>query len=187
MNRSSSGKKALKVGDDAVKASTGKAWAEWYAILDAAGASKLDHKSIVAVLSEKYSVGSWWRQMITVGYEQERGLRELHQGPKGYAVTSSKTIDVPLRTLFNAWKDEKARAHWLPKADFEIRKATSDRSMRITWIDKKTNVDVGFFPKGSHKSQVAVEHGKLPDANAVAKMKSFWSKALETLKANLEA
>ena len=187
MKKTSSGKRALKVSDDAVKARTGKAWPEWYAILDAAGAKKLDHKSIVAILNKKHSVGSWWRQMITVGYEQERGLRQLHQGPKGYAATASKTINVPVGSLFNAWKDQKARAHWLPKADFEIRKATPGRSMRITWVDKKTNVDVGFFPKGSNKSQVAVEHGKLPDAQAVARMKSFWSKALGTLKANLEA
>lgn len=162
-------------------------WAEWYVILDAAGAKKLDHKGIVAILSEKYGLGSWWRQMITVGYEQERGLRELHQRPKGFAATASKTINVSVQKLFNAWNNQMARAHWLPKASFEIRKATPGRSMRITWVDNKSNVDVGFFPKGSNKSQVALEHGKLPDAKAVARMKSFWSKALENLKANLEA
>jgi hypothetical protein len=187
MSKTEGAKRALKVGDDSVKARTGKAWAGWYAILDAAGAPKLDHKGIVAILREKHGVGSWWQQMIAVGYEQERGMRELHQGPKGYAASASKTCNVPVLALFKAWENKTVRARWLTKPDFEIRKATPGKSMRITWVDKKTNLDVGFFPKGSNKSQVAIEHSKLPDAKSVARMKTFWSKALATLKTNVEA
>jgi hypothetical protein len=57
--------------------------------------------------------------------------------------------------------------------------------MRITWGDG-TNVDVNFLAKGAAKSQVAVEHDKLPNAAAVAKMKALWGKALDSLKARLE-
>jgi len=42
------------------------------AILDKAGAKKMDHKQIVAYLSEQHQVGPWWQQMVTVGYEQAR-------------------------------------------------------------------------------------------------------------------
>jgi len=187
MAKSDAPKKLARMSDDAVKAKTGKTWAEWLKILDAAGAKQLDHKGIVGILSEKHKVGSWWRQMLTVGYEQERGLREVHQSPQGWSVSASKTVAVPVRTLYNSWLDQKTRDRWLPGGKFEIRKATPDKSMRITWTDKKTNLDVGFFSKADNKSQVALEHSKLAGAKDVARMKSYWSKALDRLKTLLEA
>ena len=187
MKKTTGGKRSLRMGDDAVRAKTGKTWAEWFAILDSAGAKKLDHKGIVAILTEKHTLPPWWRQMVTVGYEQERGLRVAHQSPQGFTANASKTINVPLMTLYKAWSDKKARARWLPKPDFEVRRATPGRSMRITWVDKKSNLDVGFVAKGNGKSQVALDHGKLPDASAVERMKKFWSKALQALKEKLEA
>ncbi len=63
----------LRIGDEAVRASTGKSWKEWYAALDEAGAAKLSHREIVAWLAEKHGVGGWWRQMVAVSYEQARG------------------------------------------------------------------------------------------------------------------
>ena len=45
------------MSDEAVKAKTGKAWKEWFAILDKAGASKLSHPEIVKYLSTEQAVG----------------------------------------------------------------------------------------------------------------------------------
>lgn len=187
MNKSKAPKKVARMSDDAVRARTGKTWAEWFKILDAAGAKKLDHKGIVTLLSTHHGIGSWWRQMLTVGYEQERGLREVHQTARGYSMSASRTVAAPLMTLYNAWMDPKTLDRWLPKTQFEIRKATEGKSIRITWTDKKTNVDVGFIPKANGKSQVALQHDKLTDAKAVARMKSYWAKALDRLRAQLEA
>ena len=36
-----------------------------------------------------------------------------------------------------------------------------------TWPDLRTNVEIYFYPKGHNKSQVVVQYGKLPDAQAV--------------------
>ncbi len=187
MEKSGGTKKVARMSDEAVRSKTGKTWAEWFKILDAAGAKKLDHKSIVAILSEQHGIGSWWRQMVTVGYEREHGLRQVHQNARGFSASASKTMAAPVMKLFNAWNDKKVRQRWLPKSDFEIRKATPGKSMRITWVDKNTNVDVGFFPKGKDKSQVAVQHDKLADSKAVARMKLFWGKALERLQKTLGA
>ena len=52
--------------------------------------------------------------------------------------------------------------------------------MRITWPDG-TSVDVGFMSKGAEKSQVAMQHGKLPDQAAVARIKDYWADRLEAL------
>jgi hypothetical protein len=62
-------KKSARMSDAAVQAKTGKTWDEWFKILDKAGGKKMNHKEIVAYLSEKYGVGPWWRQMVTVTYE----------------------------------------------------------------------------------------------------------------------
>src|SRR4029453_10412841 len=97
-----------RLSDAAVKAKTGKGWKEWFAILDKAGARKMTHKEIVHVLDSE-DVGPWWRQMVTVTYEQQRGLRDLHQKPEGYQVSISRTVKVPLSTLFKAFANEKSR------------------------------------------------------------------------------
>lgn len=68
-----------------------------------------------------------------------------------------------------------------------IRQATANKSMRITWVDNKTSLEVNFYPKGQAKSQLVVQHGKLPDAQAAAKMKIYWSKKLDWLKEFLKA
>ena len=34
----------------------------------------MNHKQIVALLYAKHNVGPWWQQMVTVTYEQARGL-----------------------------------------------------------------------------------------------------------------
>ncbi|MFL6261803.1 MAG: hypothetical protein ACJ76Y_19060 [Thermoanaerobaculia bacterium] len=177
-------KQSERMSDEAVRAKTGKTWDEWFAILDAAGAKTLGHKEIV-VLVGQHGVGSWWRQMVTVTYEQARGLREKHQTASGYTANASRTIGVPVDRLFEAWSDAALRRRWLPDAELTIRKATPGKSLRISWGDG-SNVDVGLVSKGESKSQIAVEHAKLPDAEAVARAKGYWKQALDRLQQVLE-
>ncbi len=53
--------------------------------------------------------------------------------------------------------------------------------MRVTWKDGKTSLEINFYPKGDSKSQIVVQHSKLPDSKAAAKMKTYWGKALDGL------
>ncbi len=177
---------APRMSDAAVKAKTGKTWPEWFKILDKAGGKKMSHQEIVAVLSQQHGVGPWWQQMVTVTYEQARGLRAKHEKPGGYQISVSRTVAASISKVYKAWHDEKTRQLWLP-ASITIRKATANKSMRITWTDGKTSVEVGFYPKGAGKSQVAVQHSKLPDAKTAARMKTYWAKALDRLKALVES
>jgi uncharacterized protein YndB with AHSA1/START domain len=175
-----------RMSDEAVKTKTGKTWKDWFAILDKAGARKMSHQEIVKFLNTKHDVGPWWQQMVTVTYEQARGMRELHQKPGGYSISVSRTIDVPLAKLYKAFANEKSRQMWLNEDGLMVRKATANKSMRLNWNEGKTSVEIGFYPKGENKSQVAVQHSKLPDAKAGAKMKSYWAKALDRLREALE-
>jgi hypothetical protein len=175
-----------RMSDAAVQSKTGKTWKEWFAILDKAGAKQLTHQEIVKYLNTKHGVGPWWQQMVTVSYERARGLRDLHQKPGGYEISVSRTINVPISMLYNAFADDKARNAWLPEQGLAVRKATANKSMRVTWNDVKTSLEISFLAKGDDKSQVVVQHSKLPNARASTTMKTYWRKALDRLRASLE-
>jgi uncharacterized protein YndB with AHSA1/START domain len=172
--------------DEAVKAKTGKTWPEWFAQLDAEGAKKMSHKEIVAVVRGKYGVGPWWQQQVTVVYEQSRGLRDKHETPAGFQASVSRTFNAPAAEVFKAWKEPRTRARWLNEPGLIVRKATPDKSLRITWADGQTSVDVGLYPKGEAKTQVALQHSKLANATAVKRQKAYWAEALARLKEQLE-
>lgn len=174
------------IGDDAVKAATGKTWSQWLKSLDAAGAKGKSHKEIVAIVAGAFDIGPWWQQMVTVGYEQARGLRKKHERPDGFSVSGSKTVSVPVATLFQAWNDSRKRKTWLGDHAIRVRTATAPKSMRITWSDKASTLTVNFYAKGADKSQVALDHMKLPDEKQAAKFKKFWSQRLDQLKSALE-
>ncbi|MDX6612093.1 MAG: hypothetical protein QOD75_1279 [Blastocatellia bacterium] len=185
---------APRMSDEAVKAKTGKDWAGWFKILDQGGAQKMSHQEIVALLSSKHSVGPWWQQMVTVTYEQARGLRAIHEKPGGYEISVSRTIAVPVSKVFKAWQNAKTGGRWISEpgasatgSPLVIRKATANKSLRLTWTDGKTIVGVAFLAKGTGKSQVVAQHSKLPDAKAAARLKKFWAGALDRLKELMES
>jgi uncharacterized protein YndB with AHSA1/START domain len=175
-----------RMSDEAVRAKTGRTWTEWLAALERAGASKLTHQQIVAYLKGEHRLSAWWCQMVTVTYEQAKGLRDKHEKPSGYEIGVSKTIAAPLSRLFRAWEDRKIRDKWLEDPGFVIRKATPGKSMRITWVDGKTSVDAGFYMKGDGKSQISVQHGRLGSAREAARLKTYWAEQLGKLKELLE-
>jgi uncharacterized protein YndB with AHSA1/START domain len=69
--------------------------------------------------------------------------------------------------------------------DFQVRKATPNKSLRIIWSDG-SSVEASFSAKGENKSQVTVQHSRLPDAEQAERMKAFWADALGKLNRYLE-
>lgn len=186
MPKTTTDPKMQRMSDEAVKAKTGKNWKEWFAILDKAGAKKMSHQEIVKYLNSEQGVGPWWQQMVTVTYEQARGLREKHQMPGGFEISVSRTINAPLTKLFKSVANEKTRKAWLAADGLTIRTATPNKSIRGIWIDGKSSIEFAFLSKSDDKSQVVVTCRKLPDAKAAAKMKTYLGKALDRLRASLE-
>jgi len=83
--------------------------------------------------------------------------------------------------------DSVQRTRWLEDTEFAIRKATPNKSMRITWVDGKTNLDVSFTAKYPEKTQITIQHNKLPSSEDAEKMKVYWAAMLETLEKYLTA
>jgi Activator of Hsp90 ATPase homolog 1-like protein len=170
------------VSDDAVKKATGRDWDGWISALDRAGAATRTHKDIAKLLREQLGVESgWWAQTISVGYEQAKGLRDVHQTLDGYVAGASRTLPVSAEAIYAAWTDARRRKAWLTEP-FAVSKSTPGKSVRIDWPDG-SRVDVYLVPKGASKTQVAIQHSKLPDQHAVAMRKAFWKEALDRLQA----
>jgi hypothetical protein len=167
--------------DAILKEKTGCTWERWVKALDRPKAYTWPHREIAKYVQEKYKVPGWWAQTVTVGYERIKGLRAVGQRRDGgFEINKSKTFAVPLGRLYRAWSEARTRARWLPGVDLTVRTATREKSMRITWPDR-TSVVVDFSRRGSAKSQVALAHGKLPDGDSAARMKSFWTERLTEL------
>jgi hypothetical protein len=132
-------------------------------------------------VSEKYKVASWWTQTVTVGYERIKGLRARGQRRDGsYEASKSRTFNVPVTMLFDAWADASVRKRWLDGANVKVQTATAPKSMRLGLSDG-TIVAVGFISKGATRSSVAVQHTKLPDRATADRIKRYWSERLDAL------
>jgi hypothetical protein len=179
---------AAGISSEAVQAKTGKSWDQWFALLDKAGAHKWPHKDIAKFLYSEHDCASWWGQMITVGYEQARGLRVKNQLCSGeFSTNASKTFAAPVAKLFQYWEEHTLRSEWLPdSARITMRKAVANKSMRITWHDN-TLVEINFTAKDETRSQAAVQHRKLEGPQDVARLKAYWAKALSKLNGLLVA
>ena len=173
-----------QVGDAALNARTGRTWEQWLARLDRRGARNLDHKGIVALLQDD-DLSPWYRQMIAVVYEQERGLRAVHEKPDGFEVSRTRTVAAPVDAVWRAWNDARQRGRWLGKVAWTVRTRTAPKSMRITWEDGRTHVGVMLTPVDGSRTRVAVQHGKLRDAVEAERRKAWWAARLDALVALL--
>jgi len=175
-------KKVAGMSDAAVQSKTGKTWREWLATLDKVGANKMTHRDIARLVHARYpKIGGWWAQMVTVGYEQARGLREVHQKVGGYSASVSRTVAAPVGKLYKAWTDAGLRRRWLGSAKFTITTATRNKVLRIKWPEGDTRVGVYFLPKGPRRCQMSLQHDRLAARSHVAQKKDFWGRAFARL------
>jgi hypothetical protein len=167
------------MSDASVSKRTGHTWAQWVGLLDREGAAEKTHREIAQHVSS-LGAGSWWSQMVTVGYERIRGLRDKGQRRGGgYEATKSRTFHVPVKRLFDAFANAPTRRLWLP-VKVTVRSATPHKYMRLKWDDDRP-VQVGFLEKGKDKSSVAIAHQKLPDKSAADAAKKAWSEHFDRL------
>ena len=137
-------------------------------------------KTQARCLSEQHEVSGWWAQTVTMEYERERGLRDVHQTARGYDVSVGKTIPAPIEALFAVWNDDSQRDIWLG-APMKVGKANLNRSMRLETGSRGSDLAVSFYSKGEDRCQVVVQQTKLADCNEVEEQRTFWKDALAGL------
>lgn len=169
------------VSDEALENATGKVWEEWFAVLDAADATKMSHKEIAQWLNDNHIESGWWCQSVTVGYEQARGIRKVNQKLDGFTVSVSKTLPLAVSPVYEAWAEAVERSKWLPDSvKLDVTTARQDKSIRGRW-DGTSVIAVSFTPKGDSKTQVVVQHERLAAEGDVERMRSHWKGALAAM------
>jgi uncharacterized protein YndB with AHSA1/START domain len=175
------------MSDEAFRAGSGRPIGEWLGILDAWGATDRTHTEIARWLVAEHEIGGWWAQSVTVAYERARGMRAKHERATGFYGTVTRTVGASPERITDAFTDAGTRAAWLPDAPMRQRTATRGRGARFDWDDPPSRVVVALVEKGPSKTQVAVTHERLPDADAVARVKELWRERLSALKELLES
>jgi hypothetical protein len=168
------------MSDEAVKAKTGKDWKAWFALMDKAGANRLTHGDIAALLHDTYKVPGWWSQMVTVEYERARGLRVKFQTADGFTLNASKTLPVALAKLYRALNDAKTRSRWFPKGKYEITSTTDLKYFRAKW-EGDTRLEINTYARGEGKAQITVQQSRFASEKSMEAMRAEWKKALEKL------
>jgi hypothetical protein len=177
--------KLAGMSDEKVAKATGCDWEKWVYVLDRAHAAEMSHRDLARHIRDKYQTPDWWTQTVAVGYERIRGLRARGQQRSGtWAINKSKTLPVSMAALFAAFRDARKRRKWLD-AKLTVRTATPNKSMRIAWEDG-TAVDIGFYPRGAAKSQVALSHRLLASKADADRMRVFWTERLAALAGMLQ-
>ena len=168
------------VSDAAIVARTGRTWSAWIEALDDAGARELSHTDIALLVHERFGVGDWWAQSVTVGYERLTGKRANLQKAGGFAASGSLTVAADVGRLYDAAVDAKQQRKWLPTG-VVVHKATRPKSLRATAADGSKSISFYFYAKGAGKSQVTAQQEKLATQAAALKLKKTWAESLRKL------
>jgi hypothetical protein len=108
-------------------------------------------------------------------------MRAPHQTSEGFQVGVSKTFQVDVGTLFQAFADSRRRSRWLERGTLKVRTAQEGKSARFDFRDGSSRVIAGFTAKGPAKSTIGLSHERLPNAEAVQEMRAFWKERLAHL------
>jgi uncharacterized protein YndB with AHSA1/START domain len=176
----------LMTSDEAMRRATGRGHAEWFALLDAWGATTHTHTEIARWLSVAHGVPGWWTQNVTVNYERARGMRAPHEMDDGFSISVTRTIAADPERIMSAFTDTSVRKRWLRAAGMHQRPTRAALTARFDWAEPPSRIVVTVAPKGPGKGLVAVAHEKLPDARAAERSKAAWRESLAALKALLE-
>lgn len=196
-----------KISDERVETRTGKSWAQWFRILDRWGAAKKGHTAIAAWLHQTHELPPWWSQMVTVRYEQERGLRDKHERTDGYGISVTRLVAATATRAFDALTEPADLSRWFTRgarANVEVGGSYSNhdgdrgrflavarpRRLRMSWENEKhapgSVVEFTLASAGRGKTQVEVTHSRLASRRDAEKMKEAWSWALDSLRSYLE-
>ena len=172
--------------DDATIRAPGRAQADWYALIDAAGIAAKGHTAIARWLVAEHGVGGWWSQSITVGYERARGLRAKGQMADGFTVSATRTIGTRPERVLDAFDRPEERARWLPDVVLTRRRTKASHTARFDWDEPPSRVVVWATPRPDGRTTVTISHEKLPDAATGERMQALWRAGLVRLAAALE-
>jgi uncharacterized protein YndB with AHSA1/START domain len=207
MTEATRGERMLdRISSESVREATGHGWEEWLETLDAAGALEWDHKEIVAYLKREHgeTTTAWWRQSLTVGYEQARGKRVVGEtADTGFQVGVQRSVAADAQEAWelltarpDLWLGEGASValvegerYELPGASGEVRVVKPGDRLRMTWQpegwEAPATLQLTLSESASGKTAITAHLEKLPDAAARDEMRARWRETLDRIAAQI--
>ena len=168
------------MGDEALRAATGRGWNEWCDILDAWPGRTQGHGAIATHLRDAYGVDGWWAQTVTVGYERITGLRLPYQRPDGtFSAGKSRTVTTDAHALRALLLDDADRSDLFPGLETQLRSRATSRNVRIA-IGPGT-AEIAIEPHDGGRAKVAIQHARLPSPAEVERWKDYWDEWLSAI------
>jgi uncharacterized protein YndB with AHSA1/START domain len=201
-----------RLAPGAVREGTGRDWADWLFMLDAAGARSWDHRGIVEFLEREHSeVSAWWQQSLAVAYERARGKRVVGQtSDVGFQIGAQRSVAAStghvwevLVTRPELWLGAGARVVFEPGREYEVPPGEStpgahgeirvvkpgDR-IRMTWQPDDwpapATLQITLTPAAPGKTRLNAHLEKLPDARVREAMRGLMRAAMERVAAAAE-
>jgi hypothetical protein len=167
------------VGDEAVREATGRDRAEWFTLLDEAGAATWKHKDIATWLVTEHGVDAWWAQNVTVAYEQASGIRQPGQRQDGsFEASASRTVALgttdALRALAAVVGQE------LDVEPLSLNLTAKHPTARFP-LESGEYVLVTASPLANGRSSIGVTWGKMADGSRLADVKASMRQWLQAV------
>ena len=192
--------------DADVRSATGKAWKDWYRLLDDAGGPSAGRRAITEQLMKQHELEAWWAQTIAVEYERAKAVHERDGRPKGYSICVTKTIATTPERVFDAFGDANVLRQWFgeAKTDFneggtfstadgnrgKYTKVARPKTLRFVWEDDDpaaaSTVELKLMPNGK-KVGLVLNHERIQSRPHADGLRAAWVAAIEKLKQTLEA
>lgn len=194
--------------DEAIRAATGKTFAEWFDALDARGGIARGRRDIGVYLFNDCKVDAWWSATLNIAYEAARGVLEKDARPKGYTICISKTVTAPLDRVYAACATPEALSAWFGSRvtgevaagtrfddgdgnTGEWKRVRPNKDLRFSWETPShgspSQADVAFADKGKGKTNILVTLDRVQTPEAADGLRDAWGEALDRLKAVVES
>lgn len=172
-----------------IERATGTGFATWVTRLDEAGGRERDHAAIAGMLVDRWGVGEWWAQSLTVAYEQHIGRRVVGQSCEGdFGASASRTVDGGIDQVREQWHRfmTAPRRQELGLGEGRLTDSQKWRYWRADVEDgSKLSVNVTAKPgragggtDDAPRSTLAIEHKGIESAQARDAWKGAWKAVL---------
>lgn len=168
---------------------TGRPWAEWIELLEAAGARGMNHTEIARKtlehMPEDVERREWWAQGTAIAYEQHAGLRVPGQSCDGdFQLSASRTVTGDKDLALAAWMDVVGGREEFGGIPIDAPATTSSSEKWRYWrvpLADGTRVAVNISDKPGGKASVGLAHTKLDSAEAIEFWRPLWKQILAQL------
>ncbi|MCW2288897.1 hypothetical protein EDF60_0170 [Leucobacter luti] len=172
----------------AIERATGRSWADWLHIFEAADASRIGHSEIArvarAAVPDDLQSPDWWAQGIAIAYEQHVGIRVPGQSTSGtFRVSASRTLPMDRDEAIDAWVAAHGSVveHLGHAASAPRPSRTDKRSFWRFNLEGAGKVEVSATPKGEDRVILGVSQDGLADGDRIEEWRAHWKALLAAL------